>query len=91
MQHGQGYTRCLWKPPAGGYLLCIALATARAAANKSWIKNVPTLLAVLMAVVVRWYDTVRIAQWRRFMGFPKAVNYPRIQVLTSRYLLGTYK
>jgi hypothetical protein len=37
--------------------------------------NVSTLLAVLMAVVVRPYYTARIAQWRRFMAFLKATKY----------------
>ncbi len=33
--------------------------------TKQWRKNGPTLLAVLMAAVVRQYDTMPIAWWRR--------------------------
>jgi hypothetical protein len=34
-------------------------------ANKQQTTNTPTKLAVLMAIAMRQYDTVRIAQWRR--------------------------
>ncbi len=33
--------------------------------TKQWWQNAPTLLAVLMAVVVRGYNTAHINQWRR--------------------------
>jgi hypothetical protein len=33
MQHVQGYTRSLWMPSSGNYLLCIAPAAAGATAN----------------------------------------------------------
>ena len=36
--------------------------------------NVSTLLAVSMAVAVQGYYTAHIAQWRRFMDFPKATK-----------------
>jgi hypothetical protein len=49
-------------PPSGNYLLQIAPAAAMATTNKTSMRNVPTLLAVLMAVAVRWYVT----------GFPKS-------------------
>ena len=35
MQHVQGCTRNRWTPPSGDYSLCIALAAARATANKT--------------------------------------------------------
>ena len=55
-------------------LLCIAPMAARVTANKTLIKNVPTLLAVLMARPMRWYYNAHIAQWRRFMAFIKATK-----------------
>jgi hypothetical protein len=61
-------------PPSGNYSLRIAPAAARATANKTKIQNVPTLLAILMAVAMRRYYTARIAQWRRFMAFIKAID-----------------
>ena len=33
--------------------------------NKQQSTNTPTKLAILMAIVMRWYNTVCIAQWRR--------------------------
>ncbi len=74
LQHVQGYTGSHWTPPSGNYLLCNALAAARATANKTSIKNLPTLLAVSMAVVVQQYNIMRIALWRRFMAFLKATR-----------------
>jgi hypothetical protein len=41
-----------WKQPSSGYWLCIPLAATRGTANKASIKNIPTLLAFLMAVEV---------------------------------------
>ncbi len=36
--------------------------------------HVPTLLAVLIAIAMRRYDTARIAWWRRFVAFIKATK-----------------
>jgi hypothetical protein len=62
MQYVQGYPGSHWTPPTGNYLLRFAPVAARATEqtnnNK---KNGATLLAILMAMVVRWYDTVGIA------------------------------
>ncbi len=69
MHHDQGYTGRHWTPPSGNYLLRIAPATARATANKTTMANASTLLAILMAMVVRRYNTVCITRWRRFMTF----------------------
>jgi len=42
--------------------------------NKTMMQNVPTLLAVSMAIVMRQYYTARIARWRRFVAFIKATK-----------------
>jgi hypothetical protein len=39
MQHVQGYTRSLWTPPSGYYLLRIALAATRATGNTATMKK----------------------------------------------------
>ena len=69
MQHDQGFTRSHWMPPSGNHWLRIALAAARATANKTKVQNVSTLLTTSMAIAVRQYYTARIAQWRRPMAF----------------------
>jgi len=56
VQHVQGYTGSHRTPPSR-----IASAAARATANKTKMKNVSTLLTILMAIAVRRYYTVRIA------------------------------
>ena len=61
MQHDQGYIGSHWTQPLGDYLFCIALAAARATINKTMMQHVATLMAILMAVVVRRYYTLRIA------------------------------
>jgi hypothetical protein len=61
-------------PPLGNYSLRITLAATRATANKTMMQNVPTLLAILMAVAMRRYYTARIARWRRFVAFIKAAK-----------------
>jgi hypothetical protein len=60
MQHVQGYPESHWMPQSGNYLLRIAPAAARATANKTTTKNRPTLLAILMAAEVCWYNTAHI-------------------------------
>jgi hypothetical protein len=62
MPHVKGYPGSHWMPPLGNYLLRIAPAATRAKqANKQQSTNTSTLLAILMAVAVRQYDTVCIA------------------------------
>jgi hypothetical protein len=39
MQQNRGHTRCPWKPPSGGYSLCIAPAAVRATIIKTTIKQ----------------------------------------------------
>jgi hypothetical protein len=39
MQHVQGYTGSLWTPPYSDCSICIALAAARATANKTTMKK----------------------------------------------------
>ena len=74
MQHVQGYTGSHWMLPSDNYLLCIALAAARATANKTKMQNVSTLLTISMAIAVCRYYTVCIAQWRRLVAFIKATK-----------------
>ncbi len=74
MQHVQGYTGSHWMPPSGDYSLRITSAAARATANKKKMQNMSTLLTILMAIVVRWYYTMHIARWRRFVAFIKATK-----------------
>jgi hypothetical protein len=55
MQHVQGYTGSHWTPSSGDYSLRITSAAARATANKTTMYYVPTLMAILMAIAMRWY------------------------------------
>jgi hypothetical protein len=57
----QGFTRSHWMPPSGKYLLCIIPANNGVACKKKMTKKAPSLLAISMAVVVRWYNTACIA------------------------------
>jgi len=61
MQHDQGFTGSHWTPPSGDYSLRITPAAARVTINTMIMQNVPTLLAVLMAITMRRYYTVCIA------------------------------
>ena len=61
MQHVQGYTGSHWTLPLGDYLLRIALAAARATANKTMMYYVPTLMAILAVIAMRRYYTAHIA------------------------------
>jgi hypothetical protein len=62
MQHVQGYSRSHWMPPLGNYLLRIAPGLPGQQANKQQSTNIPTKLAVLMAMAMRRYVTAHIAQ-----------------------------
>jgi hypothetical protein len=64
MEGVRGFTRSPWTPSLGEYLLGIIPADNGVACKKKTTKRAPYLLAILMAVVVRWYDTARIAQQR---------------------------
>ena len=62
MQHVQeGYTGSHWTLPSGNYMFRITPAAAKATIIKTRMQNVPTLLAVLMAIVMRRYYTAHIA------------------------------
>jgi len=74
IQHDQGFTGSLWTPPSGDHSLRITPAAARATFNKTTMQNLPTLLAVLMAITMQWYYTAHIAWWRRFVAFLKATK-----------------
>ena len=75
MQHDQGFTGSHRMLPLGNYSLRIAPAAARATINTRMMEHMyPLLLAILMANAMRWYYTVCIARWRRFVAFIKATN-----------------
>jgi hypothetical protein len=74
MQHDQGFTGRHWTLPSGDYLLRIASAAARVTINTTIMQNVPTLVAVSMAIAMRRYYIARIARWRRFVAFIKATK-----------------
>jgi len=74
MQHVQGYSRSNWTLPSGNSLLRIVMGTTRATINETMMQNVPTLLAVSMAIAMRQYNTEHIARWRRSMAFKKATK-----------------
>jgi hypothetical protein len=61
MHHFQGYIGNHWTLPSGDYLLRIAPAAARATINIMTMQNVPSLLAVSMAIAMRRHYTARIA------------------------------
>jgi hypothetical protein len=61
MQHVQGYTGSHWTPPSGDYSLRIALAAARATANKTKMYHEPTLMAISVVIAMRRYYTPQIA------------------------------
>ena len=74
MQHDQGFTGSHWNPSLGDNLLRITPAAARATINTTIMQNVPTMLAVLMAIAMHWYYTICIARRRRFVAFRKATK-----------------
>jgi hypothetical protein len=44
-------------------------------ANKQQSTNTPTLLAISMAMVMRWYNTAHIVRWRRSRGSLEATGW----------------
>ena len=74
MQHIQGYIGSHWTLPSGDYLLRIAPAAAMATINKMTMHNVPSLLAFSIATAMRWYYTMCISRWWRFVAFIKATK-----------------
>ncbi len=89
-QHVQGYPGSPWTLPLGNYLLRIATATATATANKTMTKNGPTLLAILMAVAVRWYNTALIAWWRRSRALVEATGCHHWASIVADSIQGIY-
>ena len=77
MQHAQGYTESHWTPPAAIVRL-LAPYCSEAAGKTTAKKNTQNLLvilmAILMAMAMRRYDTACIAQWRRSMTALEATN-----------------
>ncbi len=74
MKHVQGYTGSYRMLPSGDYSLRIAPAAARATINKTTVQNMPTLLAVLMAIAMRRCNIKHIVQWRRSSAFITATK-----------------
>jgi hypothetical protein len=74
MEHVQGYIGSHWTLPSGNYSLYIAPSAARVTANKTTMKNAPTLLANSMAVAVCRYNTVHITKWRKYMAVLEATK-----------------
>ena len=74
MQHVQGFAGSHWTLLSGDYLLPIASAAAMATIIKMAMQNIPSLLAISMAIAMRRYYTAHIAQWRRLMAFIKATK-----------------
>jgi len=72
MQHEQGFTGSHWTLPSGDYLLRIAHQGDNQPNNNG--TYVPTLLAVLIAITMRRYDTPHFTRWRRFVAFIKATK-----------------
>jgi hypothetical protein len=62
MEGVQGFTKSHWMLPLGKYLLRVIPADNGVACKKKTMKKAPYLLAILMATVVRRYNTVRIAR-----------------------------
>jgi hypothetical protein len=60
MQHIQGYIGSHLTLPSGNSSHRIAPAAAMATINTPTMQNVPSLLAVLMAIAMQWYYTVCI-------------------------------
>jgi hypothetical protein len=69
MQHVHGYIGSHWMLTSGNYLLRFPPMAAMATINKTMMQNVPSLLAILMAIAMRQYY-----QWRRFVAFIKATK-----------------
>ena len=61
MQHVQGYIRSHWMLPSGHYSIRIAPEAARETINKTTMQNVPSLLAMSVAIAMRRYYTAHIA------------------------------
>jgi hypothetical protein len=59
IRHVQGNTGSQWMLPSGDYSLCIAGCQGNN--QQTTVQNIPTLLAVSMAIGMRRYDTERIA------------------------------
>ena len=75
MQHYKGFTGSHQTPPSGNCSLHFTPAATRATTNTMIMQHVPTLLAVLMAILMRLYYTARIARWRRFVAVKKATKH----------------
>jgi hypothetical protein len=59
-------------------------------ANKQQSTNAPSLLAVMMAMAMRWYVTVRITQWRRSRASLEATECHHQASIMSNNIKGTW-
>ena len=91
MQHVHSFTGSHWTPPLGNYSLRIDPSAARAAINSMMMQHVLTLLAVLMAIAMRWYYSAPIARWRRFVAFIKATKRHHQTSTRSDIIKGTHQ
>jgi hypothetical protein len=73
MKHVQGYSGSHWTPASGNYLLRITPVATRVT-GKQQSTNTPTKLAILLAMAMRRYVTMRITQWRRSKALPEATG-----------------
>jgi hypothetical protein len=69
MQHVKGCTRCRCTLLLDKYVLPIAPAATSTTGSKTTMKTTPHLLAILMVVLMLWYNTTDIAQLRRFRAY----------------------
>ena len=58
--------------------------------TNQWWKNTPSLLAVSMAIAMRWYNTTHIAQWRRSRASLEATGCHHWPSICSNNIKGTY-
>jgi hypothetical protein len=91
MQHVQGFIISFWTLSSGNYSPCIALEATRFAGKTTTMKNTPSLLAIPLAMAVRWYNTVHITLWRRFMAFLEATGCCHWVSFHPNNIKGTYQ
>jgi hypothetical protein len=82
-QHVKKYPGNHWMLPSGNYSLHIAPAAARATANRTMMKKWPTLLAILVAVAVRKYNTARIPPWKWSRALVEATGHHHQASITA--------
>ena len=74
MEGVQGFTQSHWMPSLVEYLHRIPPLDDRVAFHKKNNEKAPYLPAILLAVMVRRYNTNHITQWRGSMATPEATG-----------------